>query len=81
MRWPWQKKQPDTDPPVVRPIYQKPITEFEAKRLIRKGKWLTIHIQVTPNGSWVNWRHDIPPELKKEAKDALIALALVLQKK
>lgn len=79
MKWPWQKNDPES--PVVRPIYQKPISALEAKRLIQKGKWLTIHIQVTPNGSWVNWRHDIPPELKKEAKDALIALALVLQKK
>lgn len=79
MKWPWQKSQPE--PPAVRPIYQKPITEFEAKRLIRTGKWLTIHIQVTPHGSWVNWRHDIPEELRVEAKDALVALALALQDK
>ncbi len=81
MRWPWQKKQPDTDSPVVKPIYQKPITEFEAKRLAQTGRWLTIQIQVMPKGAWCNWKHDVPPELKKEAKEALVALALELQKK
>ena len=80
MKWPWRKKQPDAVLG-VRPIYRKPITEFEAERLARTGKWLTIHIQVMPNGNWVNWRHDIPEELRVEAKDALIALALALQDK
>lgn len=79
MKWPWQKSDPE--PPAVRPIYQKPITEFEAKRLARNGQWLTIQIQVMPNGKWTNWKHDVPPELKKEAKEALVALALELQKK
>ena len=79
MRWPWQKNDPG--PPIVRPEYVKPITEFEVERLTRTGKWLTIQLQVMPNGKWCNWKHDVPPELKREAKDALVALALELQKK
>lgn len=79
MRWPWQNR--DRELLAVRPIYQKPITEFEAKRLAQTGRWLTIQIQVMPNGKWTNWKHDVPPELKKEAKEALVALALELQKK
>lgn len=77
--WPWQKR--DLELRAVRPIYQKPITEFEAKRLAQTGRWLTIQIQVMPNGKWTNWKHNVPPELKKEAKEALVALALELQKK
>jgi len=78
MKWPWQKFDPE--PPIVRPVEKKPITEFEAHRLKQTGKWLTIQIQVTEKGQWTNWKHDVPPELKKEAKEALVALALVLQK-
>lgn len=83
MRWPWAKKwQAGSEwPAVIRPPVDRPITEFEAERLTRVGKWLTIHIQVTSHGSWVNWKHDIPEELRVEAKDALIALALALQDK
>lgn len=77
MRWPWKKSKPK--PPVVRPQYAQKISEFENERLTRTGTWLTINIQVMPNGVWCNWNHEIPPELKREAKDALVALALMLQ--
>jgi len=75
--WPWQKRKPWHPP--VRPQYAQKISEFEDERLARTGTWLTINIQVMPHGAWCNWNHTIPPELKREAKDALVALALVLQ--
>jgi len=77
MKWPWENQE--SEAPAVRPKYKTPITEFEAKRLEQTGQWLTIQIQVTPNGQWTNWKHNIPPELKKEAKEALVSLALQLQ--
>ena len=76
--WSWKKRNPWHPP--VRPQYAEKISEFEDERLSRTGVWLTINIQVMPNGGWCNWKHDIPEELRTEAKDALIALALVLQK-
>ena len=82
MKFPWQKQgQPITDepPPVVRPPSARPITEFEIRRLENVGVWLNIQIQVTPKGSWVNWKHDIPEDLRVEARDALAALCLKLQ--
>lgn len=82
MRLPWSKKGQrltDEQPPVVRPPADVPITELEARRLEERGVWLNIRIQVTPKGSWVNWKHDIPEELRQEARDALIALVLQLQ--
>ena len=84
MKFPWQKRGQlisDQEPPVVRPPSDRPITEFEIRRLEEKGVWLTIRIQVMPKGSWVNWKHDIPEELRIEAKDAIVALALELQGK
>ena len=84
MKLPWSKKsQRSTDqaPPVVRPPTKRPITEFEIRRLEEKGVWISIQIQVTPKGSWVNWNHDIPEELRQEARDALVALVLQLQDK
>ncbi len=75
MKWPWQKPEP----PIVRPAYAQKISEFESERLARTGRWLTIRIQVMPNGGWCNWNHDIPDELRNEAKEALISLALMLQ--
>jgi len=77
MKWPWQRREPWH--PIVRPQYAQKISEFEDERLSRTGIWLTINIQVMPNGGWCNWRHSIPEELRTEAKDALIALALALQ--
>ena len=80
MRWPWQKNpNKDSDSPAVRPVYKEPISEFDAHRLAQTGRWVTIKVQLMPNGRWTNWKHDIPPELKKEATQALIALVRVLQ--
>lgn len=81
MKFPWQKKrQPACQaPPVVRPPSKTPISEFEAQLLHSKGVWLNIQIQVTPHGSWVNWKHNIPDHLRTEARDAIVALALKLQ--
>jgi len=79
VKWPWQKRK--SWHPVVRPQYAHKISEFEEERLARTGTWLTINVQVMPNGGWCNWRHNVPEELRAEAKDALIALALVLQNK
>ena len=82
MKWPWERrnrKASKKEPPVVRPPQERPITEFEAKLLEDKGVWLTVRVQVTKGGSWVNWKHDIPEELRVEAKDALVALCLELQ--
>ncbi len=84
MKFRWQRKTKrsiDSLPPVVRPPVDRPITEIEAKRLHERGVWLSIQVQVTPHGSWVNWRHDIPEDLRKEARDALAALCLYLQDK
>lgn len=82
VKLPWSRKgEPVTDepPPVVRPPTDRPITEFEERRLADKGQWLTVQIQVMPKGSWVNWHHDIPDDLRAEARDALVALCLKLQ--
>ena len=79
MKWPWQKREPWYPP--VRPPSARPITEFEERRLADTGQWLTVQIQVMPHGSWCNWKHNVPEELRIEAKDALIALALALQNK
>ena len=79
MKWPWQKPNPWHPP--VRPPSDRPITEFEERRLAEIGQWLTIQIQVMPHGSWVNWKHDIPEDLREEARDALAALCLKLQDK
>lgn len=84
MKFPWQKtdqRSTDEEPPVVRPPNKRPITELESRRLEERGRWLNIQIQVTPKGSWVNWKHDIPEDLRIEARDALIALAIKLQDK
>ena len=82
MRLPWSKKGQrvsDEPPPVVRPPSDRPITEFEIRRLEEKGVWLTVRIQVMPKGSWCNWKHDVSEELREEARDALVALCLKLQ--
>ena len=77
MNWPWKKRKPWHPP--VRPPSDRPITEFEERRLAEMGRWLTVQIQVMPHGTWCNWKHNVPEELRIEAKDALIALALALQ--
>ncbi len=77
MNWPFKRRKPWH--PVVSPQYAQKISEFEDERLARTGKWLTINIQVMPHGAWCNWRHNVPEELRTEAKDALVALALALQ--
>ena len=82
MKWPWSslnQRATDEPPPVVRPPTDRPITELESRRLEEHGQWFTIKVQVTPHGSWVNWHHDIPEELRNEARDALVALCLKLQ--
>ena len=78
MKTPWPHKGHE-EPPVLRPQEDRPITEFEIKRLEQAGVWLTIRVQVTPRGSWVNWKHDIPEDLRKEAREALEALTRNLQ--
>lgn len=82
MKFPWQKtdqRSANEEPPVVRPPSKRPITELESWRLEERGVWLNIQIQVTPHGNWVNWKHNIPEELRTEARDALVALVLALQ--